>query len=53
MSVRLYVTLSCLVAFSGLALVGCSKKTDQSPPAAKTGAAQSSSAPQASPSVVP
>jgi len=36
MRVRTYVTLSCLVAFSGLALVGCAKKADKSPSAAKT-----------------
>ena len=51
MSVRTYVTLSCLAAFAGLALVGCGKKTDQSPPTARTGADQSPAAPQTSPEV--
>jgi uncharacterized protein YoxC len=51
MSVRLYVTLSCLVAFAGIAFAGCAKKTDQSPPAAKTSVDQGPSAPQASPEV--
>jgi hypothetical protein len=37
MSVRVCLTLSCLVAFSGLALVGCAKKVDKAPPAPKTG----------------
>ncbi len=48
MSVRVYVTLFCLAAGAGLALVGCGKKTGQSQPAPKPGAAQSAAAPQAS-----
>ncbi len=48
MSVRVCVTLSCLAACAGLALVGCGKKTGQGQPAPKPGAAQSAAAPQAS-----
>jgi hypothetical protein len=33
MRVRTYVTLSCLAALAGAALVGCAKKTDKSPDA--------------------
>ncbi len=51
MNARTYVMLSCLVALAGAVLVGCAKKTDQRPPAAKTGADQSPSTPQASPAV--
>ncbi len=48
MSVRVYVTLSCLAACAGLVLVGCGKKTGQGQPAPKPGAAPSTAAPQTS-----
>ncbi len=49
MSVRVYVTLSCLAACAGLILVGCGKKTGQGQPAPKpAAAAPSPAAPQAS-----
>ncbi|MCL5279484.1 MAG: hypothetical protein M1376_06220 [Planctomycetes bacterium] len=62
MTVRMCAIVSCLILLPGLVLVGCAKKTDQRPPAAKTGAGpvpsvpqtsadQSPSAPQASPEV--
>jgi hypothetical protein len=36
MRIRTYLTLSCLIAASGLALVGCAKKVDKAPPAKTT-----------------
>ena len=33
---RTYLTLSCLIAVSGMAMVGCSKKADKAPPAKAT-----------------
>ncbi len=48
MNARTYVMLSCLVALAGAVMVGCAKKTDQRPPAAKTKADQVPSAPQTS-----
>jgi hypothetical protein len=36
MRIRAYLTLSCLIAVSGLALVGCAKKGDKAPPAKTT-----------------
>ena len=36
MSVRTYLTLSCLIAVSGIVLVGCAKKVDKAPPAKTT-----------------
>ncbi|MCX5643959.1 MAG: hypothetical protein NTZ17_04640 [Phycisphaerae bacterium] len=36
MKVRTYLALSCLIAVSGLALVGCAKKVDKAPPAKTT-----------------
>jgi hypothetical protein len=36
MSVRTYLTLSCLIAVSALAIVGCAKKGEKAPPAKTT-----------------
>jgi formiminotetrahydrofolate cyclodeaminase len=41
MSVRTYLTFSCLIAVSGLAIVGCAKKGEKAPPARTTAPAAS------------